>query len=153
MDGGSKSLSFDRPPLPPGGEPNGESNSWGESTCFVQEDDWPDPNDYMGPASATDPANGAGITPSPAVSTEVAWVEITNSGDDLFGPRGGDQNGGLEGDCIEVVVNWAVRVWEPGATIPIFEGDVLVGFIQLPGSWKETCVRSEAKIVCPEGGC
>ena len=62
------------------------------------------PNDDMGDASIADLGNG---------KYKVS-AEITNCGGDLKGPDGSTQNGGPEGDCIEVYLEITVQVFSTG---------------------------------------
>lgn len=92
-NGRSVEICGEQPPLPPGGRawvptnPRGREDDGGQANPAEYGDD-----DDMGPAVQA--ANGS-------------WcITVTNSGGDLFGPEGGDQNGFWEGSCIEVKICW-----------------------------------------------
>lgn len=86
-DGESKDICGDQPNPLPG------FNGWTGGPRGREHDT--DYHDDMGPATTTNPG------PPPT-----ACVKVSNSGGDLFGPGGGDQNGGFEGACIEVMICW-----------------------------------------------
>jgi hypothetical protein len=70
-----------------------DNNNNGSGNPRLMEDDTTSPDDPMGHASTTDNGQHASGT-------------VTNSGGSLSGSSGGVQNGGWEGDCIEVKVCW-----------------------------------------------
>ncbi len=67
------------------------------------EDDSMSPDDPMG--GATPNSNGSS-----------ACVEVENKSGNLSGPNGDVQNGGVEGDCIEVKICWSYYYPRPGRT-------------------------------------
>lgn len=135
-DGTSATITFTQPPLPAG------SGGWTPGSSPNMKENDPLSDDEMGPASSTSPGSATG--------------NVTNSGGDLFGPRGGDQNGGTEGPCIEVKMCWEYEHWVPPVSILI--EDPVWGWIwaTLPGYWDTREICSEPPVeVCPSGsgGC
>lgn len=61
---------------------------------------------------------------------------VCNADGDLGGPNGDIQNGGTEGDCIEVYMK--IPIW-----VPQYESGVLIG-------WELDWHTTNAKEVCPE---
>lgn len=97
--GGSSPVTLPRPSLPsaPSGAPG--SSSWStDDPPRAEEHDDITPNDPMGPATED-------------ASTNTGSVEVTNDHGDLKGPNGNDQNGGGEGECIEVAICWFYWTW------------------------------------------
>lgn len=132
-DGTHVTMTHDRPALPESSDPE-QPKSWTTEDVQMKEAD-PISDDPMGPAGKTD-------TTDPASST------VTNSGGDLFGPRGGDQNGGTEGDCIEVMFCWTARLWIPAKLIVFLEE-----YVWIQGHYETEEVCSDPEQVCPEGSC
>ncbi len=127
-DGSSGTVTFTQPALPSG-------DTWEPTTPEMMEDDVVS-DDSMGPATSTGSGTATGT--------------VTNSGGDLFGPRGGDQNGGTEGDCIEVKMCWKYKHWVPAHTY------VIEGYsFTIPALWEISQICSAIEDVCPSGsgGC
>lgn len=101
-EGGRASPNYDRPPLGQPGDPVGAEwvNSPGTGDASgdpqVRERDPVSDNDPMGPAT-------------PSADGGSAAAPIDNHGGALSGPNGETQNGGTEGPCIEVYVEWTYR--------------------------------------------
>jgi hypothetical protein len=77
---------------------------------------------------------------------------VTNSGGDLFGPTGGDQNGGLEGECIEVKICWKYRYYVPPQIMYVPQTDGILVAYPIPGYWVNTWhCSSPPSDVCPCG--
>ncbi len=135
-DGTSVTISATRPAADPG-------EAWTGATPEVREEDLVEAtDDPMGDASI-----GAG---------GVTTGTVTNSGGDLFGITGGDQNGLGEGDCIEVKLCWKQTVHHPATSYTFlvtdnsevgfhFETVYMAAYI----GWKWRC--SPAEDVCPCG--
>jgi hypothetical protein len=91
-------VQFDRPSLGQSGDP--VTATWtgdnGSGSPFAYEKDIIDPDDFMGWAK-------------PGSVAHTATVEIENKSGVLSGPNGKQQNGGVEGDCIEVYCGWSYR--------------------------------------------
>jgi hypothetical protein len=89
-----------RPSLPSsGGGP--ETPRWGSdrnSGPSMSEDDSTSPDDDMGSTSTQGDQGSA--------STTTSKGQVCNENGDLSGPNGTVQNGGGEGDCIEVKICW-----------------------------------------------
>jgi len=92
-DGGSQTYDADRPDSP---DPNGEwvSNGTGDPKAYDEDVAL---DDEMG---AADP----GSDPS------TVTVEVSNDGGDISGPNGNTVNGGTDGPCAEVYIEWTYRV-------------------------------------------
>lgn len=97
-DGGSTTITLPRPSLPADlpGAPSG--NFWAGTSPGAEEHDDTSPNDAMGKAT-------------PDATGNSASVDVTNTGGNLKGPNGTVQNGGSEGDCIEVRICWSYWTW------------------------------------------
>ncbi len=97
-DGGSGTVTLPRPRLPsaPPNAPGG--SSWSSDAPAAEEHDDASPNDPMGDATPSSDGNSAS-------------VPVTNTGGNLQGPNGVTQNGGAEGDCIEVAICWKYWTW------------------------------------------
>lgn len=103
-------MEFERPPLPAVGDPaNAQYN--GEAWAY-EEDSGGASDDGLGEADNADYDDPH--TPENE-SAENQGVNICNDGGDLArGVNGEPQNGGLEGDCIEVYIRWTYTytAWE-----------------------------------------
>lgn len=111
-DGSCAAVTKQRPSLPhEAGAPS--PSRWLDRTPFAAEDDTGADDEFGAFDDELGPATGGGSQAS---------VRICNSGGDLFGPMGGDQNGPGEGDCIEVKICW----WYWGCklvTVPVLSFD------------------------------
>lgn len=141
--GGSTAPTFDRPPL---GEP-------GDPVDAEWVDGDPSANDDSGAPQAfeedlvSDDPMGAAV---PSAGGAQASVPVDNRGGDLSGPNGTDQNGGGEGDCIEVYVEWTYRypvTVTYGRKLSLWGADV--GETYTVVIWREGKKRSRVKEVCP----
>jgi RHS repeat-associated protein len=73
-------------------------------SCHAEEDDWTSPDDDLSePTEPNCELTSAGLLLCTCCTT------ISNSGGSLSGPNGVPQNGGVEGDCIEVDVTLKIR--------------------------------------------
>jgi hypothetical protein len=143
-DGKTTNPQFNRPPLGGPGDPVGaewvdrgssESDNSGDPQAF--ESDGLSGDDAMGDAA-------------PSADGGKAEVPVTNDGGDLSGPDGEDQNGGVEGKCIEVYVEWTYRY---PVEIRRSKGVSLWGYSYsetvITIVWKEGKKRSKVKEICP----
>lgn len=147
-DGGTVTLTHAKPPLPPA--PNGAPgpNQWpgpGDADpgpCMMEDDGGEGPgtnDDPMGPANEDPTGTSASGT-------------VTNSGGDLFGPRGGDQNGAGEGGAIEVKFCWPYYGWVKHVkTWPILTFDPPgIAFVRIVSwTWELQWVCSSPETVEP----
>lgn len=130
-DGTSSPVSDTRPASAPDG------GTWTADNPKVREDDTSEStDDEMGDATL-----GAG---------GVTTGTVTNSGGDLFGVTGGDQNGLGEGDCIEVKLCWRYKVYHAGGYTLVFDGEEFHQIYSHPYySYHWKC--SDPQDVCPCG--
>lgn len=142
-DGGRVSPDFSRPPLGQPGDPVGAEwlNSPGTGDASgdpqARESDPISGDDPMGPAT-------------PSASGDQAAVPVDNHGGDLSGPNGETQNGGTEGSCIEVYVEWTYRY--PVTVHKSITASILgssAGETEIVIVWKYGKKRSKVKGVCP----
>lgn len=142
-EGGSAAPEYRRPPLGQPGDPvgaewlNSPGTGDGSGNPQIREQDPISGNDPMGPAT-------------PATGGDTATAPIDNSGGDLSGPNGEQQNGGSEGPCIEVYVEWTYRY---PVTLHKAVGASLWGLSQgeteIIVVWKYGKKRSKVKEICP----
>jgi hypothetical protein len=134
-------ITFTRPSLiqanmPVGAEwhPNASGNPQAfESDVFS--------NDPMGPAAAGNPP-------------DTASVDVTNQNGNLNDATGRTQNGGGEGDCIEVIVCWTYRfpvTVSMSSDVGIKLGEVEVGRSDGVSIviWKVATLCSDEVVICP----
>lgn len=143
-EGNTVPHAFDRPRLGQPGDPVGAE--WVDRDPNLQ-DGSGDPQAYEADPLSNDDPMGAAAPVPPGDSAE---VPVTNSGGDLAGPNGEDQNGAGEGPCIEVYVEWTYRypvtvqrshhlsLW--GASTGETETFII---------WREGKKRSKIKEICP----
>ncbi|MDA1258994.1 MAG: hypothetical protein O3A20_00065 [Planctomycetota bacterium] len=134
-DGASVPVSFPRPDLQQPGVPTdakwapGDGNPQGyEKDRFTGDDPMP-----------TTPGSG-----------DPAEVPVENEGGKLKDGNGKTQNGGTEGDCIEVYVEWTYYYsvkWNQGGTVSI--GGATWSKNSCWYVWKAGKIRSAVKQVCP----
>lgn len=98
-------------------------------------------NDAMGPAAAGNPP-------------DTASVDVTNQNGNLNDATGRTQNGGGEGDCIEVVVCWTYRF--PVTVSRSIDGTFKLGDVEVGQSgsislviWQVATICSEEVVICP----
>jgi len=92
-DGGSATEDFNRPPINSVGMPTSAEWTGGDGDPEAYDvDAWSAPDD-MG--AGTSSANG-----------DTASVDVHNTGGNIIGPNGAVVEGGLEGDCVEIVMVW-----------------------------------------------
>lgn len=94
-EGGSSEVEFERPELDEAGDPAGAewTGEGGDPEAF---DEDVASDDSMGDADSEDGGSTATVT-------------VENEEGDLSGPNGEVVNGGLDGDCAEVYVEWTYR--------------------------------------------
>lgn len=135
-DGTSESITFTTPDLPAdsgGLTPDTQPTMW-EDDVFS--------DDFMGAATSSSPGSATGT--------------VTNSGGDLFGPRGGDQNGGLEGDCIEVKMCWDYEHYVPAISLPVEHPIHGLIWMTIDAHFETRKICTDPpEVVCPSGsgGC
>lgn len=120
--GGSTTVTGTRPKDPPAG--TGNQSQWDKNPPHAEEHDSTSSNDDMGEATEN-PSN-----------PQEASAQVSNTGGNLSGPNGKTQNGGAEGDCIEVIITWKWYLWW---------GDIENGW------WEQYEWSSPATEVCPCG--
>ena len=142
-EGGRANPNYDRPPLGQPGDPVGAEWVHSPGTADASGDPQARESD---PVSGDDPM-GAAI---PATSGGQASAPVDNHGGDLSGPNGETQNGGSEGPCIEVYVEWTYRY---PVTIHKSMTSSVWGFssgkIQISVIWKYGKKRAKIKEICP----
>lgn len=133
-DGTKVTVHATRPTNPPAG-------TWTSTAPEMEEADMTDPDDPMGDASITSTGDTSG--------------GVTNSGGDLFGKTGGDQNGGTEGDCIDVRFCWEYTYFVPAGWYPVpglVDPETGQGVYQyVHAHWETDWHCSDIQEVCPCG--
>jgi len=99
---------------------------------------------------------GSGAWKTDANGNTYPTLEICNRGGSLSGPNGKDQNGGFEGDCIEVSVTFRIAykvTITSGLTAHLAPGGVGTSSTASVTYeiWIRTTIESEVKEVCPCG--
>jgi hypothetical protein len=134
---------FDRPPLGQPGDPVGAEWVHSPGTADGSGDPQMREKDSF---SGDDPMG----TANPSSDGSTASAPIDNDDGDLSGPNGEDQNGGSEGPCIEVYVEWTYRY---PVTIHKSIGASIWGFssgeIEIVVVWKYAKKRAKVKEICP----
>ncbi len=143
-DGTTTTPQFGRPPLGGPGDPVGAE--WVDRGTDP-DDNSGDPQAFEQDGFSGDDSMG-GATPS--ADGGQAGVPVTNEGGDLSGPNGEDQNGGAEGKCIEVYVEWTYRYpVEIRRSKSLSLWGYTDGEIEITIIWKEGKKRSKVKEICP----
>lgn len=142
-EGGRVSPGFDRPPLGQPGDPVGAEWVHSPGTADGSGDPQLREKDSF---SGDDPMGAA----TPSSDGSAASAPVDNHDGDLSGPNGEDQNGGSEGPCIEVYVEWTYRypvTIHKSITSSLW--GLSSGETEIVVVWKYAKKRAKVKEICP----